>query len=188
MTFLTIMGAIILTGLGVSIRFFRKGGIYNPIEKTPEHGDPTDGGTVFVPVEAPKVPPVPVVVDNAPKPTLTQFCTALRDFEGKPGDQNYRYNNPGNCRWNPGGYLPIYGNVRQATNGFAIFPTYELGWLYLKNMIKGQIHKRPDQTILEFFQRYAPPSDNNPTIRYSKFVAQKCGVDNTFKVGKLVLE
>jgi hypothetical protein len=119
------------------------------------------------------------------KATLYNFCLAIRDFEGKPGNQNYRLNNPGNCRWNPSGYMPMYGKVGKSKNGFAIFSTYDLGWLYLMNMIHGQIHKRPNATILEFMTRYAPPEDdNNPKI-YSNFIAKRLGVDNSFVVGKL---
>lgn len=34
MTFFTVMGTLILTGLGITLSFFRKGGIYNPVTST----------------------------------------------------------------------------------------------------------------------------------------------------------
>ena len=140
---------------------------------------------------APPLPnstPVPVsTAKNEGKATLTNFLTAIRDFEGYPGDANYRNNNPGNCRYNPSGYMPMYGIVKKSPAGFAIFPTYALGWLYLQNMVRGMIHKRPNETILEFMTRYAPESDNNPTVKYATFIAKRLGVDISFKIGDLVL-
>ena len=59
MTFFYIMGGIILAGLGISVSFFRKGGIYNQIEPTNEPEAPilppdtsTEQSGVIVPVTA----------------------------------------------------------------------------------------------------------------------------------------
>lgn len=106
---------------------------------------------------------------------LDTFCAAIRDFEGKPGDLNYRNNNPGNFRCSPVGYLAKYGNV-QCVNGFAKFPTYELGWLYLQNWVHLTAQLHPKWTIRDFFYHYAPPADDNPTEAYAKSVASRCGV------------
>lgn len=150
--------------------------------------EPSDTGT---PEYSPPVPTTPVAPPVAPQPpsraNLDELCTAIRDFEGRPGDANYRNNNPGNCRYHLGGYLPMYGNVRRSPGGFAIFPTYALGWLYLQNMIKGQIAKNPNQTLYEFMTRYAPESDNNPTPKYAAYIATRLGVDIHFRMGDLVL-
>lgn len=159
----------------------------------------TDHSETVLPINDPVVPssvPSPIIPNALPNtpvepilsptaPTLEDFCLALRDFEGKPGDLNYKNNNPGNCRFNESGYLPIYGNVKRDRNGFAIFPTYELGWLYLKNMVKGQIHKRPNETLLQFMHRYAPPADNNPTEAYVNFIAKRLSVDKGFQMRNL---
>ena len=95
-------------------------------------------------------------------------------------------NNPGNCRYNPTGYMPMYGKVGKSKNGFAIFATYELGWKYLLNMLKGQIRKHPNETILQFMSRYAPVSDNNNPVAYSKYIAKRLSVDNSFLMRDLV--
>jgi len=186
-TFLGILSAIIVAGAVAAWKLYVK-----PY-KDPDISDMFEPTTMPVeppetPVILPVAPSLPIEVPIVPnKATLTNLCLGLRDFEGKPGDQNYRLNNPGNCRWNLSGYMPMYGDVRRSPNGFATFPTYELGWLYLQNMIKGQIHKRPNQTLLGFMTRYAPESDNNPTLAYTKFLAARLGVGITFRMGDLVL-
>lgn len=123
------------------------------------------------------VPPtVPESEESKPKPDiLTTFCTAIRDFEGKPGDLNYRNNNPGNFRCSPVGYLAKYGDVK-CKGGFACFPTYELGWLYLENSVRDRARRHPAWTIRDFFYNYAPPADDNPTEKYAATVAARCGV------------
>lgn len=160
MTVCSVAGAAILAAMG---KFYKKGPfvIYNEIDE-PE------------PMEPPK--PVP---ETIPEPVVKQsliitFCTALRDFEGVPGDANYRNNNPGNCRCSPVGYAPMYGSVRCSPSGFAIFPTYELGWKYLRNLVLERVKKHPTWTFTDFFLNYAPPSDNNPSKEYARFVATRC--------------
>jgi hypothetical protein len=132
-------------------------------------------------VEMEYLPPVEpikeVLVPIKPKKNMLDiFCEAIRDFEGKPGDQNYRNNNPGNYRYSPVGYLPKYGNVKRSKNNFAIFPTYELGWQYHQASVMHWAHLHPNWTIRDFFHHYAPPSDDNPTEAYAQNVAKKCGV------------
>lgn len=105
---------------------------------------------------------------------LEKFCLAIRDFEGKPGDLNYKNNNPGNVRCSPVGYLPKYGNVK-CVNNFAVFPTYALGWEYLNNLVHFIAVSHPTWTILDFFKSYAPPS-TNPTRKYAIFIADRLGV------------
>lgn len=130
--------------------------------------------------EAPTSPTQPIPKPIPPMPTKEQrlitFCTAIRDFEGKPGDANYRNNNPGNFRKSPVGYAAMYGNVRVSPNGFAIFPTYELGWQYLLNTVRNRIKRHPTWTFRDFFFNYAPPSDHNPSEAYARNVAKRCGV------------
>ena len=156
----------------------------SPVEtKTPVISDITES----TPTEAPASP------QPYPKATLENLCLTLRDFEGlelnpktgKP-DQNWRLNNPGNCRYNKSGYLPMYGKVGRSANGFAIFETYEIGWLYLKNMIKNQIKKNPTWTLRNFIYNYAPPDDDNPTESYGLFLSKRLGVSMDFLMKNLV--
>ncbi len=129
----------------------------------------------------------PVVSQTHSKDMLTIFCTALRDFEGKPGDLNYLLNNPGDCRPSPVGYLAKYQPVviiDTNTNPkylyhkgkFAMFPTYAIGWEYLVNLVHYTAVKHPDWTILDFFKNWAPSSDNNNPTAYANNVAVKCGM------------
>jgi hypothetical protein len=128
------------------------------------------------PTPAPKPLPIP------PKPhldRLSDFCLAIRDYEGKPGELNYRNNNPGNCRCSRVGYLPIYGAVK-CVNNFAVFPTYELGWLYLKNHVRSKSAAHPSWTIHQYFadpkDGHAPSSDGNDPRKYAEYVAKRLGV------------
>lgn len=117
------------------------------------------------------------MVNNQSK--LELFCGAIRDFEGKPGDQNYRLNNPGNCRCSPVGYRDIYGPVQcvQMSNGkFAKFPTYELGWEYLQNLVMHWAELHPNWTLSQFFANYAPSADKNNPAEYAISVAHACNV------------
>lgn len=120
------------------------------------------------------------------KKMLDTFCTAIRDFEGNPGDLSYRNNSPGNCRCSPVGYLPKYGAV-QCVKGFARFPTYELGWEYLQNLVHFRAHLHPQWTILNFVENYAPPKDGNPTMKYALFIAKRCGVPISTTLSQLLI-
>ncbi|MBP9771452.1 MAG: hypothetical protein KBD16_00795 [Candidatus Pacebacteria bacterium] len=127
-------------------------------------------------------------VDAMPteKKSLELFCLAIRDFEGKPGDLNYRNNNPGNCKFSTKGYAAIYGHVGKDKKGFAIFKDYETGWLYLKNLVREKVRKNPNQTILDFMKVYAPASDNNPTVAYADNIAKKLGVTRDYPMKLIV--
>lgn len=108
---------------------------------------------------------------------ITKLAECLRDYEGKPGDRNYRNCNPGNVRYYSGGYAKKYGNVTKDKDGFAVFPTYDLGWLYLQNMLlnwaKGIY---AEETIEHMMTRYAPSSEND-TVAYSAYIGKTLGVD-----------
>lgn len=125
-------------------------------------------------------------VSGASKATLDNFCLAIRDFEGQPGDLNYRNNNPGNCRYSSVGYLKMYGEVKKDKKGFAIFKDYATGWLYLQNMIREKIGKNPNQTMLQFMEKYAPYSDGNDPKKYSESIAKRLEVTTDFRMGDLI--
>ncbi len=116
-----------------------------------------------------------------PKPMIpvkiTKLATLIRDYEGGPGDRNYRNCNPGNARFHFGGYLPKYGVVKCDKDGFAIFETYELGWLYLQNMLLSWATGiYADESVLHMMTRYAPTSDGNDPVAYATFLANHLGV------------
>ncbi len=127
---------------------------------------------------------------NTTKATLNNFCLAIRDHEGSPGDLNYKNNNPGNFRCSSVGYAPKYGNVLcvdTKSGKFAKFPTYELGWLYLQNIVKERIQKYPEWTFIDFFSNYAPSVDDNNPVLYAKFVAFRCGVGTDFRIKNILV-
>lgn len=126
---------------------------------------------VSTPVLPPLVHPLMPKIDM-----LETFCTAIMNFEGGVGDPNHINNNPGDFRCSPIGYLPKYGNVLCSAKNFAVFPTFELGWEYLLASVHYRAVAHPDWTILDFFNNYAPSTDNNPTIAYANNVAKHCGV------------
>ena len=149
------------------------------------------------PQQAPVSPatPLPAPISNitatpvsppvASHAMLETFCHAIETFEGGPGDPNHINNNPGDFRCSPVGYLPKYGDVKCSAHNFAIFPTYQLGWEYLLASVHYRATLHPTWTILDFFNNYAPSSDNNPTLKYATFVANRCGVPITCTLAKL---
>jgi len=118
---------------------------------------------------------------------LDKLCLGIRDFEGVPGDQNYRLNNPGNCRYFSGGYLPKYEPVKESSNGFAIFPSYQSGWEYLEAMITQRIQNHPDWSLLQFMENYAPYTDGNNPFVYATFLAKRMQVDVSYPVKDILL-
>ncbi len=221
MTLLEWIGLGIAAALGTAVALFRPGGKYNPKMPSLDNLDPE---TPYIPASpppimappAPKTPPDESKPPTQPFPTLEKFMTLIRDFEGKPGDQNYRLNNPGNFRFSRIGYMPIYGIVKESQNGFAIFKDAATGWLYMKNAIKSIIHNNPNLTIYTFiagdetlgalgerwggylaiageekelsfgWDGYSPASDNNPVNNYANYLAKGLGVDILFLVKNLV--
>lgn len=117
---------------------------------------------------------------------LDRFCLAIRDYEGAPGDANYRNNNPGNCRYNDGGYLPKYEPVYRSPSGFAIFPSMTIGMLYLENLVKEKVANHPTWTIMQFMENYAPPSDGNNSALYAAFVARRLGVETGYLMKTII--
>lgn len=123
-------------------------------------------------------PSVITVEEVKPKrDLLNEFCLAIRDFEGKPGDLNYRNNNP--------------GNIRGLDGKFMKFNTMEEGFSYLKEYVKRAArgaHKayKLGCTIKDFFHVYAPTGDNNHPDIYAEWVAKRIGKDVNFKIIQLL--
>lgn len=122
----------------------------------------TEAGEEIIPPVTPPERPKPPVVESK----LEALCLAIRDYEGKPGDLNYRNNNP--------------GNIRGVDGKFLKFKTMEEGFDYLKKYVKRAAtgeHKayKKGCTIEEFFKVYAPTGDNNNPDAYAKWVAKRIG-------------
>lgn len=133
------------------------------------------------------------------------FCEAIQIMEGwYPGSRSQRNNSPGNVKFSPVGYSAIYGEVKKDPQNFAIFPSYALGWLYLKNWLKGIMkgtnsswnQRAKDRfnfnhagylTIGEFFKIYAPAEDQNHPEAYAKFVADYLGLPVTTPIKDILL-
>ena len=156
-----------------------------PLEKSASPVIPSSSGPVPV-----AVPPKPTVLPIVPKPEnpkLDLFCRAIQEFEGYyPGSRSFINRNPGNIR-----FLNQLTAIGQDNLGFCIFPTYEAGYQALKNLIiaacsgKSRVYF-PTMSILAFFNKYAPESDNNPTGAYAAFVAKKIGEPITFLIRDLI--
>lgn len=165
-------------------RLFKKGGPYNP--EMPS----TDSSTmpVYSPPTASTSPKVESVTESTPytpKRTLETFCHAIEAMEGGPGDASHRNCNPGNFRCSPVGYLPKYGKVGCSAGGFAIFPTYQLGWEYLIASVHYRAAQHPHWTIIDFFENYSPKGDGNDPVTYANFVAKACGTVPNITLAKL---
>lgn len=108
---------------------------------------------------------------------LKEFCTAISQYEGGPGDLNHRNNNPGNLRSKFGPFLK--------------FATWDEGFKALEDYVTRACtgkHKayKPDFTIAQFFSVYAPSGDNNHPDLYANWVAKKIGVPVTTKIRDLL--
>lgn len=130
-------------------------------------------GEYIIPPVTPPVSPKPPVVESK----LEALCLAIRDYEGKPGDLNYKNNNPGNIRGLDGKFLK--------------FKTMEEGMEYLRNYVRRVAqnkHKayKKDCTLLQFFHTYAPTLDNNNPDKYAIYVAKRLGVPTNTKVKDIV--
>ena len=88
-----------------------------------------------------------------------------------------RYNNPGNIR---GGqdYAGETGEFYYDANGepYVIFDSPEMGLRALYIDLRSKLNEF-DGDIDQIINKYAPPSDNNPTQKYAEFVKSKVGKD-----------
>ncbi len=126
------------------------------------------------------LPPTDTTLPPLPPPSedelLLKMMMAIRTHEGWfEGSRSQRNRNPGNFKFSPVGYLAKYEPVKMDKDGFAIFPTYEKGWVYLRNHILAKAKKHPEWTLKQFFMEYAPPVEND-TVRYASVVAKAMNV------------
>jgi len=115
------------------------------------------------------------------------WCLATQEHEGWfKSSRSFRNNNPGNIK-----FVGQKSAKGQDSGGFCIFPTYEIGYKELKDMFiracSGNSRSyRSDMTLLEFYEVYAPASDNNVPTTYARYVAKRIGVDITTKIKTLL--
>lgn len=108
----------------------------------------------------------PVVDPNA-KATVTTTKAPL----------SVRNNNPGNLR-----FAGQPGAVKDA-NGYARFETPEAGRAAMRRQLNLDMQRR-GMNLTQALNKYAPPSDNNPTDKYIDFVAKRVGIDPTKPIPK----
>lgn len=87
--------------------------------------------------------------------------------------RNERNNNPGNIE--DGDFARSLPGYKGSDGRFAIFDTAEAG-ANAQTALLQSYGKRGFDTVGEIINRWAPPSDNNPTSAYADFVAKKLGV------------
>lgn len=133
-----------------------------------------------------KLPPIKEVYPEILMPSLLdKFCEAIKTHEGFfKGSRSERNNNAGNCKYSSVGYDKKYGIVRVDEQGFAIFQTYEIGFTYLKNLVISKCKKHPNWTFYQFFEEYAPQSEND-SKHYAETVAHACRVLPTTQIKNL---
>lgn len=106
---------------------------------------------------------------------LTEFCLAIQEYEGYiPPNKKYPKGTPAWRNNNPGNIKGIDGN-------FLKFKSYEEGFEYLKKyvlrVVRNEHRAYPkDCNVKQFFNVYAPSSDNNNPHLYAQFVAKKIDV------------
>lgn len=134
------------------------------------------------------------VLNIGSKSFIPMFAKAIQDHEGfYTGSRSFRNNSPANFK--TGGRLTAYmqklGGIGLDKDGFVKFPDYQTGFnalcLFLTDACNGKLLSyKPDMTLVDFFRKYAPSSDNNDPINYAKVVANKIGCSPDVKIGTLV--
>jgi hypothetical protein len=112
--------------------------------------------------------------------TVAALAAAITKMEGTippgPGYPNgslaWQNNNPGNIRMVVGGYN--YPGCTPGAGGFCAYPDQSTGQAALAHQIGVQVDK--GQNLTQFFNQYAPASENN-TANYIATVAAQTGID-----------
>jgi len=87
------------------------------------------------------------------------------------GDPAWRNNNPGNLK--SGAHTRIHGSIG-VVNGFAVFPTEQVGTEARIRLLKGSSYR--SKTIAEAVKSYAPKSDGNNPDRYARQIESIAGL------------
>lgn len=108
-----------------------------------------------------------------PTKNLTEIPGSAPVGGGSSAPRGIRNNNPGNIEDGPfARSLPGY---KGSDGRFAIFETPEAG-VNAGAQLLGSYARRGLTTPAEIINRWAPPSDNNPTQAYAQYVAQRLGI------------
>jgi hypothetical protein len=99
-----------------------------------------------------------------------------------------RNNNPGNLRYTA--WSKLHGatgedrkGVPDGTPGYAIFPSSAIGIKALWDLLQGKSYR--NLSLRDAFFRFAPPADNNDTVRYIKFVTGRVGASEDTLISSL---
>lgn len=111
------------------------------------------------------------------------FCLGIQKHEGwYPGSRSYRNLSPGNIK-----YIGQKRAIGKDSAGFCIFSSYEDGFAELKDIVlrckngESSVYKQ-SFNFYDFFNIYAPSSDNNNPKIYAEFVASFVGVPPKTKI------
>jgi hypothetical protein len=103
---------------------------------------------------------------------IEKIAAAIQSFEGYfPGSVSFRNNNPGNLK-----FANQPGATGQDARGFAIFDNFDDGQEALLTLLNKRAAQHPEWTLLDLFNSYAPPTDNNNPAQYADFVATRTGL------------
>jgi hypothetical protein len=97
----------------------------------------------------------------------------------KGGSRAWRNNNPGNIRISD---FSISKGAIGSEGDFAIFPTYEMGYSAIGDLLAGPAYN--NLTIYQAIRKYAPPIENN-TSSYQQQVKKYTGLDINRKISSL---
>lgn len=117
---------------------------------------------------------------------IEKFAEAIKIHEGWfQGSRSQRNHNPGNLK-----FARQAKTIGQDGAGFAIFANDQDGWTALIRQIEIAISGQsriynPEMTILQFFEKYAPSSDNNNPKKYAEDVAWRIGKSVETKIKEL---
>ncbi len=110
---------------------------------------------------------------------LVKWAKAIQNHEGfYVGSRSYRNNNPANMRYTK--YTISLGAIGKDKDNFCIFKDYKTGFNALVQFLKDAKNNKlllykGSQTLLRFFEVYAPSFDNNNPLEYARAVAKYIG-------------
>jgi hypothetical protein len=117
------------------------------------------------------------------------WALAIQSHEGYyAGSRSFRNKNPGNIRYS-GLFTSLA--IGKDSSGFCVFETYEKGLDALEILLTracsglSSVYS-PNDTLLSFYEKYAPSSDGNHPLSYATAVANKIGVPIGTKIKELL--
>lgn len=108
-----------------------------------------------------------------PTKNLTEIPGSAPVGGGGAAPRGIRNNNPGNIEDGP--FAQSLPGYKGSDGRFAIFETPQDG-VNAGAQLLGSYARRGLTTPAEIINRWAPPSDNNPTQAYAQYVAQRLGI------------